>query len=237
MANNYDSDFFRFDMSMDVINSKSVFTHPFINVDTVAINEPFFKEGFDRNPESSYYRVDDFTAMRPDLISLFTTQTERNMDIIMRYNEISNPFSIDDGDIILVPNITETKKFINSNNSNSDEEKKRKVDFVKSNYDTRFRLGKEVKNTISDFKSRYSDIEKRNKELQDFRNLANEGDNPTKELLPPTFSDDGKKELKVLPNGTIFPGESVAKPKNGCEINLSKAELISKLVASRIKRV
>lgn len=237
MSNLYDTDFYRYNMIMDVINSKSVFTHPYNGIDTVAINEPFFREGFDKFPQTSYYTVDSFTAMRPDLISFFTTQTERNMDIIMRYNEIPNPFAINEGDIILIPNMTETKRLVFANNTDSAEDKKNKVNFIKSQYDTSFRNGVSGKNNIADFKSRYSDIEKSKKELDDFKNIGNNSSNPTKELLPPTFSDDGKKELKVLPNGKVFPGESVAKPKNGCEINLSKAELISKLVASRIKRV
>ncbi len=66
--------------------------------------------------------------------------------------------------------------------------------------------------------------------------MSKNSKNPTKDMLPPVFSDDSKKEIKVLPNGDILPGESVVKPTNGCEVKFSKAELINKLMKSRIKR-
>lgn len=223
-------------MVMDTIENKPTFNHP-NGIETVEINKPYFKPGFDNSPYSEFYIVDTDTQMRPDLVSLYTTQTEKNMDALLRFNEYPNPFSIDIGDVFLIPNMTDVRGATFSKTTDRSQNKQDIVDAVKAQYDTEYRKGKEVKNTIEDFKNKYKDIEKNAKNLEDYRNLANNASNPTKDLLPPNFSDDGKKELKILPNGQVIPGESVAKPKNGCEVNLSKAELISKLVKSRIKRV
>ena len=50
-------------------------------------------------------------AMRPDLISYWAYGVDVYADIIMKCNGISNPFSIAEGDFLIIPNLQEFKKF------------------------------------------------------------------------------------------------------------------------------
>ena len=50
-------------------------------------------------------------AMRPDLISFYAFGTDVYTDIILKCNGISNPFSIKEGDVILIPNLANFKYF------------------------------------------------------------------------------------------------------------------------------
>jgi hypothetical protein len=51
------------------------------------------------------YRVPKDYAMRPDLISKSVYNNSIYAEIILKFNGISNPFSIDEGDLILIPDL------------------------------------------------------------------------------------------------------------------------------------
>jgi hypothetical protein len=57
--------------------------------------------------------------MRPDLISNAVYNTTDNTEIILKYNGISNPFTIDENDIILAPNIDDVRLHTQKNNASS----------------------------------------------------------------------------------------------------------------------
>lgn len=57
-------------------------------------------DGFNQH---SVYRVTDETAMRPDLLSHFIYRDQNLMDHLLKFNGISNPFSIYPGQIIYAP--------------------------------------------------------------------------------------------------------------------------------------
>ena len=77
------------------------------------LTEPTLKPDF----SSTRFNVDrvvevtDDYAMRPDLISFYAYGTDLYTDIILKCNGISNPFSIKEGDIILIPNLSDFKYF------------------------------------------------------------------------------------------------------------------------------
>jgi hypothetical protein len=50
--------------------------------------------------------VDKYYVARPDLISLAVYGTDQYADIICKVNGISNPFELNEGDAILLPNIS-----------------------------------------------------------------------------------------------------------------------------------
>lgn len=54
----------------------------------------------------NYILVDEELAGRADLISFFAYGSRNYADLLMKFNGISNPFSIEIGDIILVPDAT-----------------------------------------------------------------------------------------------------------------------------------
>ena len=47
--------------------------------------------------------VNEYEVMRPDLISERIYSTQENWDVILKYNGISNPFSLDFGEILIAP--------------------------------------------------------------------------------------------------------------------------------------
>ena len=55
--------------------------------------------------------VNEEYAMRPDLISMFAYGVDHYADIIMKFNGISNPFAINDGDLLLIPQLAGAKTF------------------------------------------------------------------------------------------------------------------------------
>jgi hypothetical protein len=56
--------------------------------------------------------VSEFEVMRPDLMSTKVYSAYDNWDVLLKYNGISNPFSLDLGDILLVPSINKIRKMI-----------------------------------------------------------------------------------------------------------------------------
>lgn len=52
-----------------------------------------------------YFYVGEDMIMRPDLLSYITYNNINSWDKLLKFNGISNPFSIDQGDLILVPDL------------------------------------------------------------------------------------------------------------------------------------
>lgn len=53
--------------------------------------------------------VSDDLVMRPDLVAKIYFGNSNKLDAILKFNGISNPFSMDEGDIILVPDPEDMK--------------------------------------------------------------------------------------------------------------------------------
>ena len=58
---------------------------------------------------SSMARVGEFEKMRPDLISNRLYGTQDGWDLLLKFNAISNPFSINDGDVLYILNYSDLK--------------------------------------------------------------------------------------------------------------------------------
>jgi hypothetical protein len=56
--------------------------------------------------------VSEFEVMRPDLMSLKAYSTYDDWDVLLKYNGISNPFSLDLGEILLIPSINKIKQMV-----------------------------------------------------------------------------------------------------------------------------
>lgn len=73
-------------------------------------------------PKYNIYRVPKDFEMRPDLIAAAVYNNTSYAEIILKFNGISNPFSIKEGDLILVPSLDSAQTIIMSmstSNSNS----------------------------------------------------------------------------------------------------------------------
>jgi hypothetical protein len=58
------------------------------------------------------YKVPKEYEMRPDLISGAVYNNSQYTELILKYNGISNPFTIKEGDIILIPNLDSMKVIV-----------------------------------------------------------------------------------------------------------------------------
>jgi hypothetical protein len=56
--------------------------------------------------------VSEFEIMRPDIMSMRVYSDYELWDVILKYNGVSNPFSLNVGEIILVPTLSKTRQMI-----------------------------------------------------------------------------------------------------------------------------
>jgi hypothetical protein len=162
----------------------------------------------------SIYRVPSDYEMRPDLISQAMYNNTLYTEYILKYNGISNPFTISRGDVISVPNLDSAKK----NTKNRTDEKE----------------GADAKKIRNSYK--YIDptkIPKRDGNIEDFnsRNLSAKKDELSDGALPPNIAQEGEKGITYR-NGRVFFGENIGESaclKNG----MSSGEFLTKVIKVR----
>lgn len=78
----------------------------------------YLKIDFDKVIIDDWILVDEFSEMLLDLISYVKFGSDEYVDILIKFNRISNPLEICKGDIIAVPNLSsfrENSKYIDLN--------------------------------------------------------------------------------------------------------------------------
>ena len=103
----------------------------------------------------SIYRVNKSHIGRPDLISQIAYDDDRFGDLICKINNIPNPFELNEGDILIIPEIDSLSQFVVEDTWNDDMESdetdkpvaKKKSEKRKANEaivgDTRFKVDKD----------------------------------------------------------------------------------------------
>lgn len=201
--------------------------------------EPSYNLGIEKTEIDDFGYVTSQMTMRPDLFSGVYAQSEEEYVNILKFNRISNPFTLNEGDFLAIPNITDmealfltTAKRLESkpNVTGSKENIRNKVKeylnpFTKENTPT---------NTFDAFKKKYERLEEQ-KRLEEAKKLQTGNSNDSSELLPPNFSDENRKEITTTPNGTVILGTSVADTATSCgKENVTKAELLNSLIKNRV---
>jgi len=162
----------------------------------------------------SIYRVPFDYQMRPDLISQAMYNNTLYTEYILKYNGISNPFTIDKGDVIAIPDLDSAKR---NTKTQSD-----KIE------------GSDAKRIRNSYK--YIDpakAPKRDGNLDDFdrRNLSKKKDQLADGALPPNIAQEGERGITYR-NGRVYFGEGIGESaclKNG----MSSAEFLTKVIRSR----
>jgi len=157
-------------------------------------------------PGLSYtaFKVPTDYVMRPDLISKSVYNTTQYAEIILKFNGISNPFSIDKGDLILVPNLDGAKEKIIKTESGH------KSDLAKIRNSYKYIDPAKMPNKSDSLKD------------YDNRQIKNE-------LLPPNIAEEGTTQI-IQRNGRVYFGESVATcVQNG----ISSAEFLSLAIKNK----
>jgi hypothetical protein len=189
-----------------LLKAKKFFTKPNGDsvVDLVSATFDFEKaEGYSQG----FTRVKEEETMRPDLIAVRLYSNQNFYESLLKYNGISNPFALNENDILLTPPFKDLEKMIvpPKNILEKGEEK------VASN-ETKLLDPKTVKD------------KKRLEALKD----------KVKEIVPPNVNTEGNKNVKVRDGKVIF-GEDVTQiNKDNCPTPISRARLIQQLTKSNL---
>lgn len=153
------------------------------------------------------YRVPAEYVMRPDLISQTAYNSNNYAELILKYNGISNPFTIDKDDVILIPGLEGAKQGLKNQGALVDKDN---ADRVRRAY-------------------KYIDPTKKpdsDPETQEFdKRKLKEG------ALPPNIADEGTSQITYR-NGRVFFGEGIGTSaclKNG----MSSSEFLTQVIKSK----
>lgn len=159
--------------------------------------------------------VSEDLAMRIDSISRIVYGNANNIDFLMKFNDYSNPFAIDEGDIFLVPDENDIREmFIDPR---LDEEE----DNVRNELLNPNKFNKKDKARLEYLKQKAKDAK-----------TQSPSDDPT---LTTVTSTDSTEEIEIKDGKIIFGGNVVSSLKD-CPIPVSRASLKAKLLANKIFR-
>lgn len=165
-------------------------------------------------PMTNFFMVVEETAMRIDVISLIALGSVDNTEMMLKFNDISNPFSINIGDILFVPDIMYARMNLAVQAGNDQQ----KLD-IRNQY-----IEPEKASKLDPSFSKYN-----------IRNKPKKADaSKAGPALPPNFANIGEKEIEIK-GGKIFFGPNVSKNGKKCEEPLSKSEFLAKLIKNRLK--
>ena len=152
-----------------------------------------------RYNNSENYIIDAFyigseMKMRPDLISKAAYGNIDDWDLLLKFNGVSNPFSIDEDDLIAIPDLNWMMSQLNDASKDGSEED------IRGQY-------------VDKTKVREVDINKRKyneyiKTLHQKINIVNENDI----YLPPNLSQPGEKEATII-NDVVYLGNDISSIK------------------------
>jgi hypothetical protein len=156
-----------------------------------------------------YFIVGADDEMRIDVITQKMYGYLDNVEAVLKFNEITNPFAIEEGDFLYTFDVPSMIRNL--------------------------RPGNPVNNDREDIRDQYITPEKKSNvdpALRDFdkRNTPRKGNQVA---LPPNYAAFGDTELQVR-NGKIVFGPNVTKIDEDCDKPLSKSEFISRLIKNRL---
>lgn len=156
------------------------------------------------------YRVPKEFEMRPDLISASAYNDTGYVELILKFNGISNGLTIKEGDVLLIPSLDSMRDIIKTNES---------------------KTGSEYSNSIRSA-YRYIDPIKIPKVDDTFKNrqlLPTKG----KSALPPNISEENEKQITYR-NGRVYFGEGV----DTCLTSgMTQSEFITNIIKTRRNKV
>lgn len=144
---------------------------------------------------SSYQvvRLNDFYEMRPDLVSIATYGSSDNTEFILKYSGISNPFSIERDDVLMIPQEDEAEKNMADNVSVERDETQTREEQIRNFY-------KFVNQDYKKDASSYEALE--NKRIESaVKDATAPGD-----YIVPYISEDNSTSITIK-NGRMYFGE------------------------------
>jgi len=171
----------------------------------------------------SVYRVPADYSMRPDLIAQAMYNNTIYTEYVLKYNGISNPFTIAEGDVIAIPNLDSAKK---NTKSRTDEAEGSDVQRIRNSYKyiDPTKIPKKD-GALDDFNRR--SLSKKKDTISDSKKKDTISDG----ALPPNIAQEGEKGITYR-NGRVYFGEGIGESaclKNG----MSSAEFLTKIIKAR----
>lgn len=195
----------------------SIDRKPFIKKEDGNIIRDLTKSIFDfsANNYTSFnaFKVPKDYVMRPDLISQAVYNNTLYAEYILKYNGISNPFSLDEGDVVLIPNLESAKLNTKTTGDGSETDQSKKLrDSFKYIDPTK--------------------IPKRDEDLAKFDDRKLTKKKTIKEgALPPNIADAGTTQI-IERNGRIYFGEGIG--ESAClKSGMSSSEFLTKIIKSK----
>lgn len=149
--------------------------------------------------------------MRADLISKLVYGDDSGFDYILKFNGISNPFSIETGDVLYIPDYFEMNDSFKTPSVDNNDKSKKQVNDVATPQEDKKMQG--VKTLL--------------KSLEDKKKQLKSG-------IAPNVNKPGDQNIKFSEGKIIF-GEDVSKTnQNNCPETLSRAKVKEKLLRSKI---
>lgn len=98
-----------------VIDNKSIIKSN--EEDIIDLTESIFKDKINSDINYSLKRVPKSMIMRMDLVSLSQYDTDEFTELLLKYNDISNPFTLNYDDIIIIPTVESMVKNLSTKKS------------------------------------------------------------------------------------------------------------------------
>jgi len=196
-------------MFTNTIDNKPIFKRP-DGIELKDLTQSIFSYDKKKYIKYDVYRVPREYRMRPDLIAKAVYNNTDYTEIILKFNGISNPFSMDEGDIILIPDLDSAISTL-------------KDTVEGTSYDKDAELRKSYK-YIDPLK-----IPKKSDNLSKFinRQIVNTNDG----ALPPNIAEEGVSQITYR-DGRVYFGEGVETClKNG----ISAGEFLTSVIKNKNK--
>ena len=189
-----------------LLRAKKLFTkkNGDVIVDLISSTFDFSKGG---GNAGGYTIVSQFESMRPDLVCKRIYDNQNYYELLLKYNGISNPFSLEEGEFLLTPQYKNLDAMLVPSKNISEKGKSAVV----SN-ESKLLKPKTVKDK---------------KRLEVLKSKTNE-------IVPPNVNTSGNKNVKIR-NGKVIFGEDVTQiNKDNCPIPISRARLIQQLTKANL---
>lgn len=197
-------------LSIDTLNKKTHTVNSF-GEDIVDLTSPSFVYKKDVSIIGTGI-VSDELEMRPDLVAKIYYGDISKLDYILKFNGISNPFSLEKGTILLIGDPNEMSQ--NFTNQTTNDPGAAEADIRDKFFDPS-RLSKKDAKRLELIKQKSSIF-------------SNGSSN-----LTPNMAEPGSKEIKVK-DGIVIFGDDVVANKDNCPEPLSRARIKSKLIEKRL---
>lgn len=173
-------------------------------VDLISSTFSFDKAG---TLSDGFIVVKEDEAMRPDLVANRIYADQRNYELLLKYNGISNPFSLDVNEILLAPPFRSLEQMIVAPTIIVE----KGIEKLNTNQDALIQP-----KTVKD-KNRIDSLK-----------------GNVKEVVPPNVNLTGNRNVKVKDGRVIFGEDVTQVNKDNCPIPISRARLIQQLTKANL---